>query len=76
VRDLLQRLDLDYYRSALLLAARVELARLRQEHSVDPDGERRSEPLFGTVPTLDAAATPEAAVASFSCGEPGEPRRE
>jgi hypothetical protein len=33
MQELLQQLDLDYYRSALLLIARAELERLRQERS-------------------------------------------
>ena len=33
MQDLLPQLDLDYYRSALLLVARAEVKRLRQEPS-------------------------------------------
>jgi hypothetical protein len=57
--DLLQQLDIDYYRSALLLVARVELERLRQERSTGTYVERRSKPPFGAVPAAEGAATPE-----------------
>jgi hypothetical protein len=76
MQDVLQQLDLDYYRSALLLVARAELERLRQERSAGTDVERRSKTPFGAVPTADGAASPEVAVARLSCGGPGKVRCE
>jgi hypothetical protein len=66
MHDLLQQLDLDYYRSALLLVARAELERLRQERSAGTDVERRSKTPLGAVPTADGAASP----GSGSCKSP------
>jgi hypothetical protein len=63
MQDLLQQLDLDYYRSALLLVARTELGRLRQEHSASTDVERRSKTPFGASPTARRATSPEVACA-------------
>jgi hypothetical protein len=76
MQDVLQQVDLDYYRSALLLVARAELERLRQERSAGTDVERRSKAPFGAVPTADGAASPEVAVASLPCGGPGKVRCE
>jgi hypothetical protein len=55
MQDLLQQLDLDYYRSALLLVAHAELERLRQECSAGTDVERRSKTPFGAVRMADGA---------------------
>jgi hypothetical protein len=68
MQNLLQQLDLDYYRSALLLVARAELERLRQERSAGTDVERRSKTPFGAVATADEAASPEVSCASFPYG--------
>src|SRR5450755_2110315 len=76
MQDLLQQLDLDYYRSALLQVARAELERLRQEHSVGTDVERWSKAPFGASSTVEDAASPEAACVGPPCGGPGEVRRE
>jgi hypothetical protein len=76
MQDLLQQVDLDYYRSALLLVARAELERLREERSAGSDVERRSKTFFGAVPTADGAASPEVAVARLPCGAPGKVRCE
>ena len=65
MRDLLQKLDLDYYRSALLLVARAELERLRQERSARAEAERRSELPLGTSRSADSAVSPEVARASL-----------
>lgn len=43
MQELLQQIDLDYYRSAQLLIVRAELEELRQERSALADVERRSE---------------------------------
>jgi hypothetical protein len=63
--ELLQKLDLDYYRSALLLVARAELERLRQERSTCADVERRSELPLGTRGSADSAVSPEVARAGL-----------
>jgi hypothetical protein len=72
MRDLLQQLDLDYYRSALLLVARGELDRLRQEGSASTDCERWTKTPFGALPAADGAASPEVACASPRYGGPGK----
>ena len=66
VHDLLRQLDLDYYRSALLVVARAELERLRQERSAGTDVERQSKAPLTAVPTADGAAGP----GSGSCKSP------
>jgi hypothetical protein len=76
MHDLLQQLDLDYYRSALLLVARAELERLRQERSAATDVERRSKIPFGTSPAAEGAASPEVACAGPPYGGTGAVRRE
>jgi hypothetical protein len=76
MQHLLQQLDLDYYRSALLLVARAELERLRQERSAGTDVERRSKTPFESVPTADGAPHQKVAVASIACGGPGKVRCE
>jgi hypothetical protein len=75
MRDLLQQLDLDYYRSALLLVARAELERLRQERSAITDVERRAKTPFGASSRADGAASPEVVCAGRPCGSPGAVRR-
>jgi hypothetical protein len=71
MQDLLQQLDLDYYRSALLLVVRAELERLQHERSVDTDVERRSKFPFGAPPTAEGPASPEVACAGSPYGDPG-----
>jgi hypothetical protein len=51
MQDLLQQLDLDYYRSALMFVARAE--RLLQEHLAGIKVERLIKTPFGTAPTAD-----------------------
>jgi DNA-directed RNA polymerase subunit K/omega len=65
MQDLLQKLDLDYYRLALLLAARAELERLRQERSTSVDVETRSKLPLGTSLSADSAISPEVARAGL-----------
>jgi hypothetical protein len=76
MQDLLQQLDLDYYRSALLLVARAELERLRQECSASTDLESRSKSPFRASPTAKWAPSPEVAGADSPYGNPGAVRRE
>jgi hypothetical protein len=59
MQELLQKLELDYYRSALLLVARAELERLRQERSTCADVEGRSKLPLGTSRSADGAVSPE-----------------
>ena len=54
MQDLLQRIDLDYYRSARLLIARAEIAQLRQQASGLARTERPRIKQHG-VPTLGEA---------------------
>jgi hypothetical protein len=61
MQDLLQQLDLDYYRSTLLLVVRAELERLRQERSTCADVERRSDVPLRTPRSAGSAVSPEAA---------------
>jgi hypothetical protein len=75
MRDLLQQLDFDYYRSALLLVARAELERLRQERSAGTDVERRGKTQFGASPTAEGAASAEVACAGRPYGGSGAVRR-
>jgi hypothetical protein len=44
MQELLQQIDLDYYRSARLLIVHAELEQLRQERSASADAERRQRP--------------------------------
>jgi hypothetical protein len=76
MQDLLQQLDLDYYRSALLLVARAEVERLRQERSAFTDVEGRDKTWFGASRTAERAASPEAVYAGHSYGGPSAVRRE
>lgn len=46
--EFLQQLDLEYYRSALLLVARADLARLRRDRSSRAEVDRRREIPPGT----------------------------
>jgi hypothetical protein len=64
MQDLLQRLDLDYYRSALLLVARAELERLRQERAASADVQARGELPLSTSCSADSAVSPEVAHAN------------
>jgi hypothetical protein len=76
MQELLQQLDLDYHRSALLLVAHAELERLRQERSAGTDVEKRNKSPFGASPTAAGAASPEVACAGPSYGGAGAVRRE
>jgi hypothetical protein len=76
MQGILKQLDLDYYRSALLLVARAELKPLRQERSADTDVERRTKTPFDASPTAEGAASPEVACAGPPYGGPGAVRRE
>ncbi len=76
MQDLLQQIDLDYYRSALLLVARAELERLRQERSAGIGAERRVKSPFGALPAAEGATSPEVACAAPACGSPGAVRCE
>jgi hypothetical protein len=76
MHDLLQQLDLDYYRSALLLVARAEIERLQQERSAGTDVGRRSKSPFGASPTAEEATSPEPACAGPPYGGPGAVRCE
>jgi hypothetical protein len=59
MQDLLQQLDQDYYRSALLLVARAELEQLRQMRRAGIDVKRGKKTPFRTEPTADGTASPE-----------------
>jgi hypothetical protein len=76
MQDLLQQLDLDYYRSALLHVARAELERLRQVRSAGTDFERWRKSPFGPSPTAAGAASPEVAYLGPPYGGTGSARRE
>jgi hypothetical protein len=76
MQDLLQQLDLDYYRSALLHVARAELERLRHERSAGTDVERWSKSPFGASPTAKRALSPEVACAGPPYGDAGAVRGE
>jgi hypothetical protein len=76
MQDLLQQLDLEYYRSALLLVARAELERLRQERSAVTDVERRAKTPFGASSTAERAASPEVVCVGHPYGGPSAMRRE
>jgi hypothetical protein len=71
MRDHLQQLDLDYYRSALLHVARAELERLRQERATGTDVEKWCKSPFGASPMAEGAAAPEVACAGPPYGGPG-----
>jgi hypothetical protein len=76
MQDLLQQLDLDYYRSALLNVARAELERLRQVRSAGTDFERWRKSPFGASPAAEGAASPEVVCAGPPYGGTGAARRE
>jgi len=76
MQDLLQLLDLDYYRSTQLVVARAELERLRKERSTSTDVERRSKSPYGEPLTAKRASLSEVACADPPCGGPGAVRRE
>jgi hypothetical protein len=59
MRDLLQQLDQDYYRAALLLVAHAELEHLRQEPPPGIDVERSRKTPFGVAPGADGGLTKE-----------------
>jgi hypothetical protein len=68
VQDLLQQLDFDYYRSALLHVARAELERLRQGRSEGDYVEGQSKSPFGAPPSVERAASPAVACAGLLGG--------
>jgi hypothetical protein len=76
MRDFLQKLDLDYYRSALLHIARTELERLLQERSGGNDLGKRSKLPFVASPTAKRSTSPEVTTARLPFSGPGEVRRE
>jgi hypothetical protein len=76
MQDLLHQLDLDYYRSALLLVVHAELERLRPDCSAGTDVERRSKSPFGASPAAGRAASPEVACTGSSYGGPDAVRSE
>jgi hypothetical protein len=76
MQELLQQLDLDYYRSALLHVARAELEHLRQERSEGTDVEGWSKFPSGASTTAEGAASPEVASASPPHGDPSAVRGE
>jgi hypothetical protein len=53
MQDLLQHIDLDYYRSAQLLIARAEIAHLRQQSSALACVEQQSKSPIGTSTQVD-----------------------
>jgi DNA replication initiation complex subunit (GINS family) len=56
MQDLLQQIDIDFYRSARLLIVRAELEHLRQERSPSADVERQSKiPLDGTPTSAESS---------------------
>ncbi len=65
MQELLQQLDPDYYRSVLLLVARSELVRLRQERSPCPDVETPANVTLGT-PTSADSGVPDRCSTSLS----------
>jgi hypothetical protein len=76
MQELLQQLDLDYYRSALLHVARAELERLRQERSARADVERWSKFPFDASTSAEDAVSSEVACAAPLYGFPGAVRGE
>jgi hypothetical protein len=81
MQELLQQIDLDFYRSARLLIVRAEIEHLRQRSSASADVEGRSKiPLSGTSSSgensshgcqpindlIDTHARPDAAVGARS----------
>jgi hypothetical protein len=54
MQELLQQIDLDYYRSARLLIVRAELEQLRQGHSAFTDVERQSKITLGRSRSADS----------------------
>jgi hypothetical protein len=76
MQDLLQQLDIDYYRSALLHVARAELERLRQERSAGTEDEGWSKSPFGASRKAGRPTSPEVACAGPPHGGPGAVRCE
>jgi hypothetical protein len=58
MQELLQQIDPDYYRSALLLIVRTELERLRKWHSAVGDVRRQSNITRGTPRSADKSNQP------------------
>lgn len=65
MQPLLQEIDFDYYRSALLLVARGEIERLRQEASAVADAEARRKSPVSACPAADEPASPDVVCTSF-----------
>jgi hypothetical protein len=62
MEDLLQHIDLDFYRSAQLLIARAEIAELRRQSSASARTEQqRKTPVEATCPAADFDQTAHAA---------------
>jgi len=76
MQDLLRQIDLNYHRSALLLVARTELDRVRQESSAGADVERWGKTSFGVAPMAERAGSPEVACAGPPYSGSGAVRRE
>jgi len=76
MQDLLQQLDLDYYRSALLVVARAELERLRRERSAGTDVERGSKTPCSVVPAANGAGSRDAPYGGLPYGYPAPVRCE
>jgi hypothetical protein len=55
--DLLKQLDLDYYRSTLLLVAGAELERLRHERSAGADTRKQSDIPFAAESSQKSSFT-------------------
>jgi hypothetical protein len=69
MQELLQRIDPDYYRTALLLMVRTELVRLREGRPAVPDVKRHSKNNLGKPCSADARIQllmPTAIAESFS----------
>jgi hypothetical protein len=60
MKDLLRRIDPEYYRETQLRIARAQLEKLLREREVFADVERRSKIPLGTVPSADAMTRPPA----------------
>jgi hypothetical protein len=63
MQELLQQIDLDYYRSARLLIAHAELEQLRQVRSASADVERRRRGSVDVDSTSNRATRNESALA-------------
>ena len=71
MQELLQQIDLDYYRSAQLLIVRAELEQLRQGRSALADVERRSKIPLATPPHATQVSKPAPSSAVHPVGTEG-----